>query len=857
MENYGLTDEEVLKQREKYGSNELKEVKKNSFLKLFIETLGDPMIKILLIVLGIKLVFLFADCDWFETLGIFIAIFIASLISTISEYGSDKAFQKLLESNNLKEAKVKRNNILKQININELVVGDIVYLKSGDYIPADGIIIDGQILVNESNINGESKETYKAYNLSSDKNKLYKGTVVNNGDAIMKVTLVGENTLFGSIAKEVQETSEDSPLKLRLRHLANIISKIGYIGAFLVFLSYLFSSIVIANNFNIDLIIKTISNIPLLIDLIIYALTLSVTIIIVSVPEGLPLMVALVLETNMKKMIKKNVLVRKMVGIETAGSLNVLLTDKTGTLTNGKLSVHAIIDANNKVFNNDVELLKYESYYNLIGNSIILNNDVMISENKIISGNSTDKALYKFMNYISSEKIIKKTSFSSENKYSSVETLNKTYYKGAPSVILSKCKYILNNNQKEVIDKVKINSLVSTYMSKGFRVIMLAYKENNVFEDLIFLGIVLLKDEIREDAKEGLELIKSSGVQTIMITGDSFDTAYYIANELNMIAKDDIYLASKDLDLMSDDEIKNTLSKIKIISRAKPSDKSRLVSIIKSMNLVVGMTGDGINDASALKKADVGFSMGSGTEVAKEASDIIILDDNINSISMAILFGRTIFKNIRKFIIFQLTVNLCAMSLSIIGPFIGIGTPVTVMQMLWINMIMDTLAALAFAYEEPLKEYMLEKPKKKDTPIINKYMYEEIILTGTYSALLCLLFLKIPLIKEIIRYDVNNKYFLTAFFALFVFIGIFNAFNARTNKYNLLYKIKNNKVFLLIFLMVILIQIYFIYYGGSLFRTYGLEVKELIFVLIIALTVIPFDLLRKYLLSKNKKIDYI
>ena len=391
MKLYGLTDEEVLKYRKEYGCNEIIETKKNSFLKLFIESLGDPMIKILLIVLGIKLVFLFADFNWFETLGILIAIFLASLISTISEYGSDKAFKKLLEKNNQKKCKVKRNNTIKMIDIKDIVVNDIIYLNGGDYIPADGVIADGHILVDESSINGESKETYKASSLPGEKNKVYNGTIVNSGECLIKVIKVGKDTLFGQIASEIQEKTSASPLTIRLRNLASDISKIGYVGAFLVFFSYLFSVLIIANNFSISLILQTIKNIPLLLDYIIYALTLAVTIIIVAVPEGLPMMIALVLSTNMKKMLKKNVLVRKMVGIETAGSLNVLLTDKTGTLTNGKLTVSAFIDYHNQIYNNEVELSKYQVLYNLIGNSIILNNDAIISNNQIINGNSTNK----------------------------------------------------------------------------------------------------------------------------------------------------------------------------------------------------------------------------------------------------------------------------------------------------------------------------------------------------------------------------------------------------------------------------------------------------------------------------------
>ena len=843
----GLSNEEVVKSREKYGSNEVNVKNKNTFFRLLIESLGDPMIRILLIVLVIKLVFIFADESWFETLGIFIAIFFATLISTLSEYGSNKAFNRLFKENNIKECKVKRDNNLKIIKISEVVVGDIIYLNGGDYVPADGVLVDGEISLDEASISGESKDIQKKIN-----DKIFKGTTVTSGEAIMKVTLVGENTMHGAITMELSDVSENSPLKTRLTHLARIISTIGYIGAFLVFFSYLFSVIVIANKFNLSLIINYVSNIPQLINHIIYAITLAVTIIVVSVPEGLPLMVALVLSTNMKKMIKKNVLVKKMVGIETAGSLNVLLSDKTGTLTNGKLSLYGVVTHENKMFNDEIEITKYSEYYRLVGNACVLNNDAIVSENNIINGNATDKAIIKFFSYKPVDKIIRKESFSSDKKYSSVETKEYVYYKGAPDVIIPRCKYSYFN-QKELIDKNRVNNIVSRYMNKGFRVIALAYK-SKVSDDLIYLGCILLKDEIRKDAKNGVKLIKSAGVNLIMVTGDSLDTAMYIGRELDLYKDGDVCLTSSDMSLMSDDELKAMANRLKIVARAKPTDKSRLVRIFKELNLVVGMTGDGINDAAALKKCDVGFAMGSGADVAKEAADIVILDDNISSISMAILFGRTIFKNIRKFIIFQLTVNICAMSLSIVGPFIGISTPVTVMQMLWINMIMDSLASLAFAYENPSLEYMNEKPKSKNEHIINKYMYGEIIITGLYSSLLCILFLKLPIFKELIRFDIDNKYFLTAFFTLFVFIGIFNAFNARTSRLNLFSNILGNKVFIIIFTLVSVIQIYFIYHGGSLFRTYGLTLKELLICLGLAFTVIPFDLLRKYLIGSK---DYV
>ncbi len=339
-----------------------------------------------------------------------------------------------------------------------------------------------------------------------------------------------------------------------------------------------------------------------------------------------------------------------------------------------------------------------------------------------------------------------------------------------------------------------------------------------------------------------------------MITGDNKDTALAIGEEVGLIQSEhDLVLTSDELNALTDEEVKQVIPNLKIVARSLPQDKSRLVRISEQMGLVVGMTGDGVNDAPALKKADVGFAMGSGTEVAKEASEIVILDDNFLSISKAILFGRTIFKSIRKFIIFQLTVNLCAISLSIIGPFIGIDTPVTVIQMLWINMIMDTLAGIAFAYEPPLLDYMKEKPKKKEEAIMNKYMMHEILFTGTYSALLCVLFLKNPWISSFFRTDPNQKYLMTAFFGLFIFMGIFNCFNARTERLNLVSNILWNRAFVFIIGFITVVQLCLIYFGGSLFRTFGLTFQELIVMLLFASTVIPVDWIRKLYLKRMDK----
>ncbi len=866
--NNGLSEEEVLESREKNGSNIITNKKKNTFLEMFIQSLGDPIIRILIIALGIKLVFLIKDFDWYETVGIVIAIFLASFISTISEYGSEKAFEKLQEDASKIKCRVRRNGKIKEITIDDVVVGDMVLLEAGDKVPADGILIDGDLLVDESSLNGETreirKEALKSNQIVSEKNMVFRGTVIYGKSGIMKITKVGDNTFYGKIAQELQESTPDSPLKIRLRHLAGIISKIGYVGAFLVSLSYLFSMIVIRNNFDINLIKETATNFPLMTGYILYALTLSVTIIVVAVPEGLPMMITLVLSSNMKKMLKSNVMVRKMTGIETAGSLNILFTDKTGTLTKGKMEMLYFMGNDFKKYHKESELKKYSKYYSIIKKSIIYNNaSTYTSDNKtIVGGNITDRAILKFIEYDknSNIKIIDTVPFDSKNKYSLslIDDRGKlALIKGAPEKILSSCTYYYDNNGeiKRLLNTKSIELKLKEETSKGARIIAFATSKTKELRNLTLVGFALIKDDVRKEAIEGLKLIDKAHIQTVMITGDNKDTAYAIGKEVGIIKNSsDIILTSEELNKLNDEELKQILPNLRIVARSLPQDKSRLIKISQEKDLVVGMTGDGVNDAPALKRADVGFSMGSGTEVAKEASDIIILDDNLYSISQAILFGRTIFKSIRKFIIFQLTVNICAVSLSIIGPFIGIETPVTVIQMLWINMVMDTFAGLAFSFEPPLKEYMDEYPKDKNEPIINKYMWHEIIFTGAYSSLLCILFLKLPIISAIFRDGDNNKYLMSAFFGLFIFIGIFNCFNARTHRLNLFAHLYKNKPFIAVISFIVLVQILLIYYGGNLFRTVGLNFKEFQFMILLAFSVIPVDWFRKiYLRTKGIK----
>lgn len=861
--NNGLNNEEVKENRKKYGSNNISGKNTNTFFNLFIETLGDPIIKILIIALAVKTIFLFKDFDYFETIGIVIAILVASLISAISEYGSNKAFERMQEESSKINVRVRRNKKIIEISIDDIVKNDVIILSSGEKIPADGILIRGKLSVDESSLNGESKEVYKELtkdiNIISDKNKVYRGTTIYDGTAEVLITKVGMDTLYGKMAKELTTGEDISPLKLRLTNLAKIISKIGYIAAILIAISYLFSKIFILNNFNLSII----KAMPLntIIGYILEAMTLAVSVLVMAVPEGLPMMITLVLSTNSKKMLKNKVLVRKMVGIETAGSLNILFTDKTGTITNGKMEVISILDGSLNEYTNINELLP--SYRQILIDSIIYNNDSEYDSttNKIIGGNITDKALLSFagQNKKDTIKIIDKIMFNSQNKYSIsiIEKNNKKIklIKGAPDVLLKyTTNYIDENGKSKYLDKEKLMSVIKEKTNKGIRAIAIStsqsiYPTDNIRRNIL-VGIIFIKDEIRKEARDGLNLIKSAGINTIMVTGDSKETATSIAKEVGIVSNNaDVILSSNELSKINDEELKKIIPRLKVVSRALPEDKKRLVLLTKELGLVTGMTGDGVNDCIALKKADVSFAMGSGTEVAKEASDIVILDDNIVSISKAILYGRTIFKNIRKFIIFQLSVNVSAILLALIGPFIGVPSPITVVQMLWINMVMDTLAGLAFSYEVPRIEYMKEPPKKKEENILNKYMINEILSSGLYSLVLCIIFLKLPIIKSLF---VDNNHFMTSFFCLFIFLATFNAFNARTHRLNIFAHLSENKIFLLIILFIIIVQISITYSGITIFQTTKINIKELLITIVLSFSIIPLDIIRKIITKKTK-----
>ncbi|MDY2848035.1 MAG: calcium-translocating P-type ATPase, PMCA-type, partial [Oscillospiraceae bacterium] len=885
MDFKGLTSAEVEQSRKENGSNKLTETKGESFWDKLKGNFDDPMIKILIVALLVNVgIFILGktgvvaeSVEWYEPLGIAVAVILATFVSTISEYNNENAFQKLQDEASRILCKVYRDGAIVEIPIDDIVAGDYILLQSGDKIPADGIIADGTIKVDQSVLNGESKEATKkvmpeGYVEDEEKAldtlneyKVFRGTIVCSGNAVMIAKTVGDKSEYGKIAAELQQDDErDSPLKVKLAGLANGISKFGYIGGIAIAVALLFSRLFLEFDGGVTAFFARESSVfvPELITNILDAIILAVIIIVMAVPEGLPLMIAIVSAQNMGKMLKDNVLVRKINGIETAGSLNILFSDKTGTITKGQLEVVSFVDGYGTEYKSVDETegrLK-----DLLTMSIIDNSTSVVNEGRAIGGNATERAVLTFAIGSKTPEGVEKLAnipFNSDNKYSattvSVNGEKLTLIKGAPEKIVERCKYFYDPKGEKV--PVSGNWVIDDKMNemagRAIRVLALAVSDKTIDKDSdklpngewTLVGILGIRDEVRPESITAIKEVHSAGVQVVMITGDRKDTACAIAKEAGIIDIDDaVTLTSDELSKLSDDEIKKILPRLRVISRALPSDKSRLVRIAQELDLVAGMTGDGVNDSPALKKADVGFAMGGGTEVAKEASDIVILDDNFNSIDKAILYGRTIFNSIRKFIIFQLTINVAAVAVSFICPLLGMDNPLSIIQILWVNLVMDTLAALAFGGEPALSRYMQEKPKSRKEPIISKYMWSEIITGSAWALILSMAFLLFSPIQSVFIKDVplsqqeiniNETYesdiptfyvpspehdaeivnadgtvstrfdaLFSGYFALFIFIAVFNAFNARTEKANLFDNIGRNSGFLKILGLITVVQ---------------------------------------------------
>ncbi len=913
MEKVGLSTKEAQISREQHGSNSLTEVKRDSFFSKLKDNFGDPMIKILCVALIINVIFAFmGKSEWYESVGIAAAVAIATFISTYSEYKNEGAFQKLQEEASKITCKVYRDGEIIELSIDQIVVGDCVLLQSGDKIPADGFVYDGTLSVDQSVLNGESKEAKKIKaptGYSPNKNEidflsehdLYRGAIVCSGNAIMQVSSVGDSTIYGEIASELQqEDGRESPLKVKLAALAKGISRFGYIVGIAIAAAFMFQSIVIANNFDIAQISAYCSDWMNVANSLVSAVMLAVIIIVMAVPEGLPLMIALVSSMNMGKMLKDNVLVRDINSIETAGSLNILFSDKTGTITKGHLEVVTFIDGElnqHKKISEVGSFIKQKFICNAVHNS----EAIITGEGKskrAIGGNATERALLNFI-YADPANSTDSTStcetcedtennselsknigveaqipFTSARKFSAValqpSSDKRIMIKGAPEIVLAKCSsYYGEDGNKQPLDINAMNSVIDELAAKTIRVLAFAECDGEIKDDQICsdsdwtcVGLVGIRDDIRPESASAVKETQAAGIQVVMITGDRRETAQAIASEIGLIhKKTDLVFTSAELREMSDEEIADCLKDIRVVARALPTDKSRLVRIAQSQNLVVGMTGDGVNDSAALKKADIGFAMGSGTEVAKEASEIVILDDNFNSIEKAVLYGRTIFNSIRKFIVYQLTINVSAVLISFFFPLLGmdqmlgIQNPLTITQILWINLIMDTLAALAFGGEPALRRYMQEKPKRRDDKIVNRYMWSSIIVGSVWVFALSMVFLLTPFVHDIFRDDSANCYLMTGYFCFFVFAAVFNAFNARTEKLNLFDNIKGNRGFIRVLLLISVVQIVLAYVGGAIFNCYGLSFMEWAVVIVLAFTVIPVDLMRKLISRSGSEAD--
>lgn len=871
--NYeGLTDYQVDESREKHGSNSLLQKEQDSLLHKFIEGFKDPMLIILIVALVINLIFVFMGrAEWFEAVGILIAICIANFVGVLSENKQEsKAMALRAEQLSREKVKVYRNCKLVEVGINDIVVGDIISLQAGDKLPADGVIVKGTIQVDQSTLNGESVEATKTAildNALGNANDLfnpyyvYRGTVVTNSEGLVEVKKVGDNTIYGQLALEMQDETRDTPLKVKLKILAKQISKFGYIGAGVIAVAYLFQNIVLSGHPFPDGIG--------LFQLIIEAVSLAVVIIVMAVPEGLPMMIALVLSMNMSKMMKDNVLVRKLNGIETAGGLNLLFSDKTGTITEGKLSVVQMATGNVRVFT-DIE----ETHSNLameIIRGIGINNSSTVTDGHVIGGNSTDRAL---MNYLRKDDQVSKVdkndvqefnAFDSNKKFSSTsifcDGVCKLYIKGAPEKIVDRCTMYIDENGKtqKLIEKNILSAYINEQAGRSMRLLAVATAPNDDENaDLTLVSIISIRDNVRAEAVEAIRDVQRAGVQVVMITGDRKETAVAIAKDSGLLKENkDIALTSDELNSKTDEELKLLLPNLRVVARALPTDKSRLVRIAQELDLVVGMTGDGVNDAPALKKSDVGFAMGSGTDVAKEAGEITILDDNFLSIKKAILYGRTIFRNIRKFIIFQLTINIAAVSLSFIAPLIGISQPISIISLLYINLVMDTLAALAFGGEPSLKRFLKEKPISRSEGIVNTYMASQILVTSAYIVIGSLAILLMPVVISFYApegVEISVAFKESAMLVFFMLTAVLNGFYARTEGFNPLEHIRQNKQFVVVMIAVVILLVVLVQILGPVAGLVELPLYVWAIMLLFSLGSIPLDTIRKFIVKRNRSL---
>ena len=872
MSKYGLSSEQVQQSLREHGNNTLPTPPRESFWQKLLENFQDPIIRILILALLVNVVFVYmGHGDWIETAGIFVAILLATFVSTWSEFNNENAFQKLQEEASRIRCKVWRDGEPVEIAIDDIVVGDAVILEAGDRVPADGVLLEGELKLDQSALNGESEEAKKlpaaagfAWGEQIDflaAERVYRGSVVVEGAGVLQVAKVGAASVYGQLTQELKDDERESPLKLKLQGLAEQISRFGYTGGVLIAVAVMLHKLLLAGGPA-----AYFANMTAVLQDVVQAVILAIIIIVMAVPEGLPLMIAIVSSLNMRKMLRDNVLVRKLVGIETAGSLNLLFTDKTGTITKGKLEVVRFITGDKQELTS-FEVLP-EKIKELTYQQVVLNTSAAVSEGKIIGGNMTEAALSRYLGSYRTQEVPQRqhfVPFNSTSKYSwaQVASANDTYclVKGAPEKLLLRTGFYWDAEGRRLPltagMKQRLDARMLELAGQAMRMLALCSYEGAVDGELpenglTLVGIVAIRDDVRPEAVEAIAAVQKAGVQVVMITGDRKETAVAIAKDAGLLQHpDEVVWTSDELAQLSDDDVKLLLPRLRVVARALPLDKLRLVRLAQELNLVVGMTGDGVNDSPALKKADVGFAMGSGTEVAKEAGDIVILDDNFLSIKQAILYGRTIYNSICKFIVFQLTINASAVAINFIAPFINIDEPLTITQILWINLVMDTLAALAFGGEPALKQYLEEEPKRRSAPIVSRKMLLSVVSGGLYMTLVGIAFYKSAWVDHLFRDAANHIYTYTGFFCTYIFMAVANGFNVRVEGLNPLKNISLNKAFLQVMALIIAIQVLLTYVGGRVLRTTPLNAGEWGVVVLFSLSMLLVGVLGKLLIGRR------
>ena len=853
----GLTDQEVLQSREKHGVNLLTPPKRPSLLKLYLEKFEDPVVRVLLVAAVFSLIISIIENEYAETIGIIAAILLATGIGFYFEYDANKKFDLLNAVNEETLVKVIRNGRIQEIPRKDVVVGDIVVLETGEEIPADGELLEAiSLQVNESNLTGEpviNKTTVEAdfdEEATYASNLVMRGTTVVDGHGSMKVLRVGDATEIGKVARQsTEQSTEPTPLNIQLTKLANLIGKIGFTVAGLAFLIFFIKDVVLY--FDFGALNGWHDWLPVLERTLKYFM-MAVTLIVVAVPEGLPMSVTLSLALNMRRMLATNNLVRKMHACETMGAITVICTDKTGTLTQNLMQVHEPnfygLKDGGKLADDDISKLIAEG---ISANSTAFLEETGEGEKPKGVGNPTEVALLLWLNgqnrnYLELREraqVLDQLTFSTERKF--MATLVKSpligkkvlYIKGAPEIVLGKCKEVILDGRR--VDSVEYRSTVEaqllSYQNMAMRTLGFAFRivEDNEPDDCValvsennlnFLGVVAISDPIRPDVPAAVAKCQSAGIGIKIVTGDTPGTATEIARQIGLWKPEDTErnrITGVAFAELSDEEALNRVMDLKIMSRARPTDKQRLVQLLQQKGAVVAVTGDGTNDAPALNHAQVGLSMGTGTSVAKEASDITLLDDSFNSIGTAVMWGRSLYKNIQRFIVFQLTINFVALLIVLLGSIVGTELPLTVTQMLWVNLIMDTFAALALASIPPSESVMNDKPRRSTDFIISKAMRQNIFGVGTVF---------LVVLMAMIYYFTNadggmTVQRLTVFFTFFVMLQFWNLFNARVfgttdSAFKGLAKSYGME---LIVLAILGGQFLIVQFGGAVFRTEPLD----------------------------------